>query len=92
MSETHAETDALRVKIDQARARLQMLEARYAVRARKADTRRKIIAGALLFDAAAQDERYAEILRRLLDRIERPHDKKPFIGWPLPSPTQEDGP
>lgn len=92
MSETHAETDALRVKIDQARARLQAMEARYAVRARKADTRRKIIAGALLFDAAAKDERYAEILRRLLDRIERPHDRKPFVGWPLPSPTREEGP
>lgn len=87
MSETHAETDALRVKIDQARARLQAMEARYAVRARKADTRRKIIAGALLFDAAAQDERYAAILRQLLDRIERPHDKKPFIGWPVPAPS-----
>ena len=92
MSETHAETDALRVKIDQARARLQMLEARYATRARKADTRRKIIAGALLFDAAANDERWAELLRQLLTRIERPHDRKPFIGWPLPSPTTEDGP
>ena len=92
MSETHAETDALRVKIEQARARLQAMEARYATRARKADTRRKIIAGALLFDAAAKDERYAAILRQLLDRIERPHDRKPFIGWSLPSPTNEDGP
>ena len=87
MSETPAETDALRVKIDQARARLQAMEARYAVRARKADTRRKIIAGALLFDAAAKDERWAALLRQLLDRIERPHDRKPFIGWPVPAPS-----
>jgi hypothetical protein len=90
MSETHAETDALKVKIDQARARLQAMEARYAVRARKADTRRKIIAGGLLFEAASKDERYAAILRQLLDRIERPHDKKPFIGWPVPAPTRDD--
>lgn len=88
MSETHAETDALKLKIDQARARLQNLEARYAVQARKNDTRRKIIAGGLLFDAASKDERYAAILRQLLDRIERPNDKKPFIGWQTPSPVE----
>jgi hypothetical protein len=94
MSETHAETDALKLKIDQARARLQAMEARYATRARKADTRRKIIAGALLFDAAAKDERWAQLLRQLLDRIDRPHDKKPFIGWPVPVPSsaREEGP
>ncbi len=80
------ETDPLKLKIDQARARLQTLEARYATHARKHDTRRKIIAGALLFDAASKDERFAGILRELLDRIERPNDKRPFQGWDVPAP------
>jgi ubiquitin len=46
--------EALKTKIEQAKARLQALEARYATQARKNDTRRKIIAGGLLFDSRRQ--------------------------------------
>jgi len=80
--------DALKTKIEQARVRLQALEARYATQARKNDTRRKIIAGGLLFDAASKDEHYSAILRQLLTRIDRPNDKRPFQGWSVPEPAK----
>ena len=91
MSDTHAEADALKLKIDQARARLQALESRYASQARKNDTRRKVIAGGLLFDAASKDEKFSAVLRELLTRIDRPHDKKPFQGWAIPEPSLTHG-
>ncbi len=82
--------DALKTKIEQARVRLQTLEARYATQARKNDTRRKIIAGGLLFDAASKDEHYSAILRELLTRIDRPNDKRPFQGWTVPEPDKPE--
>lgn len=88
MSDEQAEADALKLRIEQTRARLQALEARYAQAARKNDTRRKIIAGGLLFDAAEKDPRFAAVLGELLTRIERPNDKKPFAGWAVPGASQ----
>jgi hypothetical protein len=41
-----------RLKVQQAKARLQALEARAAALSRKADARRKIILGGLILDAA----------------------------------------
>ncbi|MFN7106994.1 MAG: mobilization protein [Brevundimonas sp.] len=78
--------DKARLKVSQAQARLQALSARAAAYERKADTRRKIILGGLLLDAAGKDERYASILSTLLGRIGRDADRRPFDGWEPPSP------
>ncbi|MEW6537903.1 MAG: mobilization protein [Pseudomonadota bacterium] len=77
--------DKARLKVSQAQARLQALNARAAVYERKADTRRKIILGALLLEAAGKDQRYANILCTLLGRIGREADRHPFDGWEPPS-------
>jgi hypothetical protein len=72
-----------RKKVAQAKARLQDLEARANTAKRKLDTRRKIILGGLLIDAAIKDERYAETLTELMRRISRDNDKRAFTGWSL---------
>jgi hypothetical protein len=76
-----AAEDILKRRVDAARARLASLEARYSKAARKLDTRRKIIIGALMIDAAGKDPRFAGVLDELLARIERPHDRNAFDGW-----------
>ncbi len=78
---------ALRSKMDQLRAQAQALEARQRGRERKADTRRKIILGGLLLDAAARDERFARDVADLLARLSRDQDRKAFEGWSPPSAT-----
>ena len=79
-----------RLKVSQAQARLEALNARAATYERKADTRRKIILGGLLLDAASKDTRYADILGTLLRRIAREADRRPFDGWQPPTPTVID--
>lgn len=79
-----------RLKVFQAQARLEALSARAATHERKADTRRKIILGGLLLDAANKDSRYAGILETLLRRISREADRRPFDGWEPPTPTTTD--
>lgn len=69
-----------RIKLEQAKARYQRLEARASVQRRKIDARRKIIAGALLIDALAKGETitsYDDLKRR----ISRDVDLKAFDGW-----------
>lgn len=69
-----------RVKLEQAKARYQRLEARASVQRRKIDARRKIIAGALLLDALSKGETitsYDDLKRR----ITRDVDAKAFDGW-----------
>ena len=78
---------ALRSKMDQLRAQAQALEARQRSRERKADTRRKVILGGLLLDAAARDERFARDVADLLGRMSRDQDRKAFEGWSPPSVT-----
>jgi hypothetical protein len=58
---------------------------------RKLDTRRKIIAGGLLFDAASKDKQWAHHLAVLLTRIDRPNDKEPFEGWSIEQYKAESG-
>ena len=77
-----------RAKASQAKARLQALEARLSEASRKLDTRRKIILGGLLIDAASKDERYAKVIAALMARIERDHDRQAFDGWTPPIPAQ----
>ena len=81
-----------RLAADQAKARLQALEARASDAERKKDTRRKIIMGGLLLDAAAKDERYAKVLTALLARVERGNDRKAFDGWEPPKPGSASDP
>ena len=83
---TPEQIDKARLKAEQAKARLQALEARLGEAARKLDTRRKIIMGGLLLDAAEKDERYAKVVAALMQRIEREHDRKAFEGWTPPTP------
>ena len=89
-----------RLKASQAKARLQALEARLSDASRKLDTRRKIILGGLLIDAAGKDERYAKVVSALMQRIDRDNDRKAFDGWeppgstapiPQPAPAAVDG-
>src|SRR3546814_13630864 len=71
-------------RLAQAKARLDALNARIATEGRRLDTRRKIILGGLLLDAATKDQRFAGIVSELPHRISRDQDRKPFEGWTLP--------
>ncbi len=86
---TSDQLEKARLKANQAKARLQALEARLSEAGRKLDTRRKIILGGLLIDAAGKDERYAKVVTALMGRIDRDHDRQAFEGWepPAPAPT-----
>ena len=88
-----------RLQASQAKARLQALEARLSDSDRKLDTRRKIILGGLLIDAASKDERYAKVVSALMQRIDRDNDRKAFDSWeppgniaatPQPTPVAAD--
>ena len=68
-------------RVDQAKARLQALEARAVTLNRKADARRKIILGGLLLDAAMKDPAWESHLNDLMSRISRDQDRKAFEGW-----------
>src|SRR3546814_16630771 len=72
-----------RRKVEQAKARLQALEARAAPLNRKQDARRKIILGGLLLDAAMTDPAWESRLNDLMGRISRHQDHKALDGWPL---------
>lgn len=73
-----------RKRVAQAKARLDALNARIATEGRRIDTRRKIILGGLLLDAATKDQRFAGIVTELTHRINRDQDRKVFDGWSLP--------
>jgi len=88
-------SDALekaRLAVQQAKARLQAIENRQSEAERKLDTRRKIIMGGLLLDAAAKDERYAKVVSALMARIDRDNDRKAFQDWTPPTPAAAPGP
>ncbi len=83
----------LRQKRDQLDSKLRLLEARQKQAERKADTRRKVIAGALALEhfGANPDSEFARVLMRLLDEyVVRPHDRVLFscLGAPDPEPTE----
>ena len=84
---TSDQIEKARIKASQAKARLQALEARLSDASRKLDTRRKIILGGLLMDAAGKDERYAKVVTALMGRIDRDHDRQAFDGWTPPAPA-----
>src|SRR5580700_5365762 len=73
--------ETLRLRRDHIDAQLRALEAREKQAERKADTRRKVIAGALALEhfAANRNSEFARILFRLLDEyVVRPHDRGLF--------------
>jgi hypothetical protein len=75
----------LRQKRDQLDAQLRALEARSKQAQRKADTRRKVIAGALALEhfEANRDSEFARVLFRLMDEyVVRPHDRPLFPFLP----------
>lgn len=77
-----------RQQVEQAKARYQALLAREGAEARKLDTRRKVILGGLLIDAAGKDERFGRVIDDLVNRISRAHDLKAFEGWQKPEPDR----
>lgn len=79
MAET--ELDRAEKRYAQARARLMALKNREATRARKLDTRRKIILGGALVDLAGRDSNAAAMLDRLIRNLVRAQDRKAFDGW-----------
>src|SRR3546814_13725473 len=70
-----------RRKVEQAKARLQALEARAATLNRKPDARRKIILVGLLLDAPMKDPACESRLNDLMGRISRDPDRKALAGW-----------
>lgn len=77
-----------RKKVAQAKAQLDALNARIAAEGRRLDTRRKIILGGLLIDAAVKDQRFANVVGSLMERINRDQDRKAFDGWTLPRESE----
>jgi hypothetical protein len=77
--------ELLRHKRDQLDAQLRALEARNKQAERKADTRRKVIAGALALEhfEANRESEFARVLFRLMDEyVVRPHDRALFSFLP----------
>ncbi|MCP1561921.1 UNVERIFIED_ORG: hypothetical protein M2438_005192 [Methylobacterium sp. SuP10 SLI 274] len=79
--------EAARLRLEQAKNRLRQLEARASQEERKRDTRRKIILGGLLLDAAGKEPRYAGLISELLGRITRTQDKAAFADWSPAKPA-----
>ena len=80
--------ELLRQKRDQLDAQLKALEARRKQGERKADTRRKVIAGALALEhfQANRNTEFGRVMFRLLDEyVIRPHDRALFPDLPDPA-------
>ena len=92
MPSTSERIEKARLAVQQAKARLQAIENRQTEAERKLDTRRKIILGGLLIDAAAKDERYAKVVSALMGRIDRDNDRKAFDGWTPPAAPEAASP
>jgi len=91
MAET--ELDRAEKRYAQAKARLLALKNREATKARKLDTRRKIILGGALVDLAERDSNAAAMIERLVRNLPREQDRKAFEGWDAKLPaTAEDPP
>ena len=76
--------EAARKKVEQAKARLQALEARASTARRKLEARRKIILGSLII-TAARDNNWPTSFPDLTRRITRDVDLRAFDNWSLNS-------
>ena len=90
MAET--ELDRAEKRYAQAKARLLALKNREATKARKLDTRRKIILGGALVDLAERDSNAAAMIERLVRNLPREQDRKAFEGWDANRPAKADDP
>jgi hypothetical protein len=84
----------LQKKRDQLDAQLRALAATQKQAERKADTRRKVIAGALALEhyEKNRDSEFGRILFRLLDEyVVRPHDRMLFPELPEPDGADPGG-
>ena len=90
MSETELERAEKRYA--QAKARLLALKNREATKARKLDTRRKIILGGALVDLAMRDSNAAAMMKRLVRNLSREQDQKAFEGWDAKQPAKTEDP
>lgn len=84
---TPEQIEKARLAVKQAKVRLQAIENRQSEAERKLETRRKIILGGLLLDAAEKDEKFAQTLQVLVGRVSRDQDAKAFEGWQQPRPA-----
>lgn len=94
---TQERAEILRRKRDQLDAQLKALDARAKQAERKADTRRKVIAGALALEhfEKNRDTEFGRIMMRLLDEyVARPHDRALFdcLQEPVPLDPQTSPP
>ena len=89
-----AETELYRAekRYAQAKARLLALKNREATKARKLDTRRKIILGGALVDLAERDSNAAAMIERLVRNLPREQDRKAFEGWDAKQPAKAEDP
>lgn len=74
----------------QAKARLQALRNREAVKQRKLDTRRKVILGGALLDLAERDGSASQMVDRLIRNLSREQDRTAFDGWDAAAPESSD--
>jgi hypothetical protein len=88
MAET--ELDRAEKRYAQAKARLLALKNREATKARKLDTRRKIILGGALVDLAERDSNAAAMIERLIRNLPREQDRKAFEGWDAKQPVKTE--
>ena len=76
-----------RKQFEEAKARLQAVEARARTAERKRDTRRKIILGGALLDLAKNDRDAAKMIEQIVSDLSRDRDRKSFEGWKPPAPA-----
>ena len=94
---TNEQVERAKLQAEQAKARYQALQGRLSEASRKLDTRRKIILGGLLLDAAEKDDKFARVVQVLVGRVSRDQDAKAFEGWQppgssLPTPPADPAP
>jgi hypothetical protein len=75
--------EALRQKRAQLDAKIQAIAARDAQKARALDTRRKVILGGLLLEAASKNQ-WPKNIKEMLSWLTRENDQKAFDGWTPP--------
>jgi len=81
--------EKLRLKQSQIAAQLRDLEAKASAQARKDDTRRKVIAGALALEHMQKNagSEFGKVMLRLLDEYALPRDRHLFPDLPTKSDT-----
>lgn len=77
-----------RLKVKQAQAYYDTLKAKEAAEERKRDTRRKVILGGLILEAAGKDEQMSRLVDTLRSTLTREHDLRAFANWETPKPSQ----